>query len=147
MEKWWWRWCQSSLKIKWLHHDDLAVSINDAAPWKYKHCTFDDDGHTFTYYKYIGTKQQTLALTKTILKQSRNWYQPVMFSLYQGSLNLKCILGYTHIKSVNPVCCIYWFSQNIYVSRCNGFARIYSAQNQNLLFNKCKGLVRVAREL
>ena len=27
-------WChQTSLKIKWQHYDDLARSINDAAPW------------------------------------------------------------------------------------------------------------------
>ena len=36
--KWRWRWRQMSLKNKWLHHDDLAVTLNDAAPWH---------GHTY----------------------------------------------------------------------------------------------------
>ena len=31
---WWgWQWRQTSLKKKWRRHDDLAISITDAAPW------------------------------------------------------------------------------------------------------------------
>ena len=33
--KWRWRWCQTPLKIKWRCQDDLAVSVNDAAPWSW----------------------------------------------------------------------------------------------------------------
>ena len=31
--KWRWRWHQTSLKKKWRRHDDLSVTVNDAAPW------------------------------------------------------------------------------------------------------------------
>ena len=34
--KWRWRWRQTSLKIKWWRHEDLAVSVNDTAPWFYQ---------------------------------------------------------------------------------------------------------------
>ena len=33
---WRWRWHQTSLKFWWSSNDDLAVSVNDAAPWTVK---------------------------------------------------------------------------------------------------------------
>ena len=80
--KWRWGWRQTSLKKKWRRHDDLAVTVNDAAPCSVL-CVMPDKISFKTFN--ISVSHSSGLLVRVCLYV---WFQHLAFP-YQGLNGLK----------------------------------------------------------
>ena len=75
--KWRWPWCPTPLKKKWRRHDNLAVTLNDAAPWTRSLITLVND--CFEYHWPISPLNSLQKANLTAIDKAGN-------SFYTGRL-------------------------------------------------------------